>query len=65
MGLVIPTTKSDAINICRRLMEFGFMWFVVDQKLSNNIAERFNSMVVDLKALIPAPTQKKARRGSK
>lgn len=41
------------------------MWFVEDEKLLDNIAKRFCSMVADLKALVPVPTQKKARRGSK
>ena len=41
------------------------MWFAKDVKLLENIEEIFGSMVVDLKAFILAPTQKKARKTTK
>lgn len=63
-GLLIPIAKLDT-NICRRLTEFGFMWFAEDAKLPNNIAERFHSMVINMKAFILASTEKKGSKGSK
>lgn len=61
VGLVSPTAKLDT-NICGILMEFCFMWFVEDKNLLDDIAKRFHYMVVDLKALIPMPTQKKGKK---
>lgn len=41
------------------------MWFAEDERLLDDIVERLCSMVADLKTLIPMPTQKRAKRGSK
>ena len=61
---MILVAKLDT-NICGRLTKIGFMWFAKDVKLLENIEEIFGSMVVDLKAFILAPTQKKARKTTK
>ena len=55
VGLMIPTAKLDTC-ICRRSMEFGFIWFAKDEKFPEDIIKIFHSMVVDMIALILSPT---------
>lgn len=62
VGLVLFATKLDT-HICERPTNFVFMWLPNDEKLPNDVQERFSNMVQDLKAIVILPMQKKARRG--